>query len=222
MPPGVFRNAPLRLLDRIYGFVGGLRGVRSVDLSSPIVLVHDVSREAELGTYSGIGIALPGSAYFAIVHDHVHAGADTVADSSPVYENQSAAAFFLAGFPPIDPDKETVWIVGAGGMSLNGLTTVAYIQVALLPKASAGSGTGVDQAVIRWSGSDSVANSNGDHPLRTTEPGFGQYPFPIPITNKALNNSPILWTSATSGADTIDMWLNCIRLPVGVFPPGYR
>lgn len=42
-----FTGRPLTLLDRIYRFTGGLRGVRAVDLVSDITLVHDVSRQAE-------------------------------------------------------------------------------------------------------------------------------------------------------------------------------
>jgi hypothetical protein len=46
-----FTRRPLQILDGIYRFVGGLRGVNTVDLSSDITLVHDVSRLAERNGY---------------------------------------------------------------------------------------------------------------------------------------------------------------------------
>jgi len=46
-----FLRRPLTLLDRVYNFVGGMKGVGSVDLNSDITLVHDVSREAERDGY---------------------------------------------------------------------------------------------------------------------------------------------------------------------------
>lgn len=49
-----FNSRVLRLLDRLYKFAGAPRITRDVELGLPIQLVHDVSREAELG--AGIGI----------------------------------------------------------------------------------------------------------------------------------------------------------------------
>jgi len=51
-----FSAKPLRILDSLYRFVGGTRGVSRVDLSSDITLVHDVSKQAEgagLGPFFG-------------------------------------------------------------------------------------------------------------------------------------------------------------------------
>lgn len=44
-----FLAKPLSSLSAIYRFVGGLRGTSAIDLVSPILLVHDVSRESEQG-----------------------------------------------------------------------------------------------------------------------------------------------------------------------------
>lgn len=42
-----FTRRPLQLLDRVYRFVGGTKGVNRLGLNRDITLVHDVSREAE-------------------------------------------------------------------------------------------------------------------------------------------------------------------------------
>jgi len=47
-----FTKKPLGMLDNIYKFVGGVRGVSSIDLGSDIQLVHDVSRQAEREGFS--------------------------------------------------------------------------------------------------------------------------------------------------------------------------
>ncbi len=49
MPDGDFLAKPLATLGAIYRFVGGLSANSRVDVRSPIVLVHDVSSEAERG-----------------------------------------------------------------------------------------------------------------------------------------------------------------------------
>lgn len=41
---------PLQILESIYRFVGGQRSSSSVDLASPVTLVHDVGRQAERAT----------------------------------------------------------------------------------------------------------------------------------------------------------------------------
>ena len=48
-----FRNRVLKILDNIYGFLTPQHSVSNLQLATPITLVHDVAREAELG--SGIG-----------------------------------------------------------------------------------------------------------------------------------------------------------------------
>jgi len=51
-----FTRRPLGLLDGIYRFVGGLKGVNRLNLSEDITVVHDVSRQAEksgMGGYFG-------------------------------------------------------------------------------------------------------------------------------------------------------------------------
>ncbi len=49
MTDGKFLAKPLAGLSAIYRFIGGLSGSSRVELNSPIQLIHDVSRGAELG-----------------------------------------------------------------------------------------------------------------------------------------------------------------------------
>lgn len=48
-----FRNRVLNVLDNVYGFLSEKRSISRVELEHSVQLVHDVSREAELGTGAG-------------------------------------------------------------------------------------------------------------------------------------------------------------------------
>lgn len=49
-----FNSRALAVLDRIYRFVGAPRFSRALDVAIPIQVVHDVSREAEVGSGRGL------------------------------------------------------------------------------------------------------------------------------------------------------------------------
>lgn len=65
-----FRNRVLTALDNVYGFLTEKRSVSSLQLEQPIQLVHDVSREAELG--GGVGEQ---GGFFIIQENFAFAGA---------------------------------------------------------------------------------------------------------------------------------------------------
>lgn len=65
-------NSVLRVLNRLYSFVGGVQGVQNMDLLSPVTVVHDVSREAELGSD-----LTPFLGFHVLTQQLNHAGADT-------------------------------------------------------------------------------------------------------------------------------------------------
>lgn len=48
-----FTRRPLAILDNIYRFVGGLKGVNRLNLTQDIQLVHDVARQGEKGGLGG-------------------------------------------------------------------------------------------------------------------------------------------------------------------------
>ena len=215
---GHFTKAPLRLLDRLYRFVGGLRGRSEMDLQSPIVRVHDVSREAELGTIvdASDGSISANFPYFTIAHDNIHAGADTQRTVLGVYSNQTTT-WALSTWDVPDPTLETVWILAVFATGTNALTE-AYVLNDMLPLAGAGS-TAAPQTLL-WHSSDLVdaAGTNGRF---AALPTAGLQPnLPVPITGKVTGGTPLDLISVSSAALTFDFFLHCIRLPIGVAPPG--
>lgn len=70
-----FSARPLGTLERIYRFVGGLRGVDDVELAGAIQLVHDVSDQAAMLRSLDL---FPGAPWVMWQDVHVHAGAGTI------------------------------------------------------------------------------------------------------------------------------------------------
>jgi len=215
-----YTRNPLRLLDRLYDFVGGLRTENRMDVSSPIIRVHDLSREAELGTYTGInrGSESQNFPMFTIVEDHVDVGAGEINSVLGVYSNQNTD-WAQSTFIPPNPEDETVWMLAAYVNSLNGLLTEAMLGSEQTPKAGSGAGRAPNALIAHWTGVAGTSWADG------TQPGSGvgaRFAFPVPVTNKLVSGTPLEWSSAVSGADTVDLVIPCIRLPVGVFPPGLR
>jgi len=104
---GQFRNKPLGVLDRIYGFLSGKTQVSNAQLETPLTLVHDVSREAELG--GGIGQNggfLMGQVYVAVPGLNVYRG---TADPYGGLSNPT----FLGPHNSADYD---IWWMGHAGM----------------------------------------------------------------------------------------------------------
>jgi hypothetical protein len=103
-----FRNKCLEVLDRVYDFVGGLRTVSQADLNLPIQLVHDVSREAELGSPYGRN-----QGYGSYNWGNNHAGAGTL---NSVYEPYVSILNSLALDPVYVPPAGDVdlWLIGYG------------------------------------------------------------------------------------------------------------
>ncbi len=76
-----FTARPLRALDRIYRFVGGMVGPKRFASESEIQPVHDLSREAEIG--SGIGGAL---GFYTRGPTDAHVGTGIIFGSFDPYE----------------------------------------------------------------------------------------------------------------------------------------
>jgi len=74
-----FTKKPLRILDNLYEFVGGLAGLSEFELSGAIQPVHDLSREAEL---AGFGQR---EGYWTVATSQVHAGAGELTDALTPY-----------------------------------------------------------------------------------------------------------------------------------------
>ena len=82
-----FLRRPLGVVDRIFNFVGGLKGPKFYDLSSPVVFTHDLSRESE---FSGLGLM---DGFAAVYLTNVHAVGGLLGSSFDPY----AVVTFLGG-----------------------------------------------------------------------------------------------------------------------------
>jgi len=98
-----FRARVLGVLDRIYKFTSSKTYTSKLDLNSPIQLVHDVSREAELGGDLGRfgGWVLMGSTY-------AHVGASTENAVFEPYANMVIAGNLTPY--PITEDEIDIWL----------------------------------------------------------------------------------------------------------------
>jgi len=213
-------TAPLKVLRALYGPPGQLQAPLDIEYGLPIQVVHDVSREAELGTFDGSfgGLVSGRSPYFTIDVDQVHAAIGTIQTLIGVYANQ-APTWALATWTPPDPRQETVWILNVVCMSLNRLVNNAVMMSRADPKAGAGAGNAPFMPLFTGTTAMTVEVADAQSPVNPLVlPG----PFPVPVSNKLLNNTVISLTSAATDADTITWLIQCIRLPNGVFPPGLR
>jgi len=215
-------DAPLRVLRRIYGPAGQLQAPLDIEYGLPIQPVHDVSREAELGTFDGSfgGLVSGRSPFFCVNVDNVHVGAGTVQLLLGIYSNQ-APTWALASWSPPDPRLETIWILRVATSSLNGLLSGADVTNEMSPKAGAGSGLAPRMIIYRATANGQIA-TDGQQAGVVSSGTPRDLALPIPVSNKLLNNSPIEFVSSVSGADTIDLFIWCLRLPNGVMPPGMR
>jgi hypothetical protein len=116
-----FIRKPLKILDRIYGFVSAKTAVDAVDLASPIQLVHDVSREAE--SYSGmVGDSLD---YGFITREDTIAAAGAGLNYSIAQVQIDVLNLSLGpNASPLDESKHDVWLMGQAFRS-----TAAFVNV---------------------------------------------------------------------------------------------
>jgi len=214
-----FVNNVLRLTDRVFNFVGGERHVGTYDLKTPIVRVHDVGREAQLGEFEGIfgGLTSNLSTYFTINVDIAMGAGATTRSSIGIYRNQSTT-WALATWDVPDGDKETVWVLRAS-MNMSGTSfDEAIVMLRTDPKAGAGVGNAPETLIFFSDVRGSLTWASGFIPALPT---LNLIPHPLPISNKLLNNNPIEFVGvAGAGGNTYDFMLDCIRLPNGVLPPG--
>lgn len=104
-----FNRSPLRVVDRIYGFIGGLRGLVDFALGSSIQPVHDVSRESELG--SGLGSEL---GYFTTQNRDSHVAAGEIRTTADPWA-------FAETMDRTERRELMVWLIYAGFLTDNNL-----------------------------------------------------------------------------------------------------
>lgn len=220
MPQRILQDT-LKLLRRLYGPGGQLQAPLDIEYALPIQVVHDVSREAELGEVHFPGqrdVNAGRSSYFTINADQVHVAAGTIQTLLGVYSNQPTT-WALATWNPPDPEVETVWILDVFLVSLTRSIAVSFANNDIHPKAGAGAGLAARGAI--WVGDIAAAaaeDTAGFSPIAAVD----RSTFPVQVSNKLLNNTPIELVTSAAAADTGDWLIRCMRLPVGVQPPGLQ
>lgn len=152
-----FSKQPLRLLDAIYGFIGGQTGPKEFAIESAIQPVHDLSRSAEL---AGFGTR---EGYWVCEADQVHVAAGSITDAIDVYNpavsSHNARNGWIDGMPP----DLRVWILDCWGV-LAGTDTLfnhAEIEVgtpADIVGISTGAAAGFDR--LLWTGDTGTLGGN--------------------------------------------------------------
>jgi len=94
-----FTARPLGALENIYRFVGGQTGPNVFTLAAPLQPVHDVSREAEMGTAQTGALG-----YFYLGTVDAHVGVGNIFTTSDPYAGP---------FRDLDPVDVDVWIIDA-------------------------------------------------------------------------------------------------------------
>jgi len=131
-----FRNRCLGVLDNVYGFLSARKSADSVQLQQPIQLVHDVSREAEVGSAFGLHRGL------AIVELTVtHGGATTELARLDIHNEILNSS---SGPDPIDLQIQAfrdfdVWLIDYTAANSAAVVTTAYVALnypAINPEAA--------------------------------------------------------------------------------------
>jgi len=198
---GILQRA-IQVLDRLYNFPGGTRGLNEFDLAGPIQPVHDLSRMAEFGAR---GAADNGYLYLGQALENATAGAATIFAATDVYA--AFEAFTDRQFRQAD---HTLWLARLFG---------DLEQVGSSNWTSAASGVIFPDTrtllLAEWAADRSPIASAGRRPLArltTTPPLYRPLFFP---TGSTWNTSSLSTDDNIMRAHSI-WWAG----PIGVTPPG--
>ena len=194
-----FLANPLRVLDRIYRFIEGTTP-KAVENKLPIQLVHDVSRQAELGQ-TGMGFFIAGQ-------DNVHGGASTIEAAFDPY--------IEVGYLYPNVTELWVWLLNAWVTNL-GNTTSASLAIGYVP---------VGEYIVRrdrlvqyWNVAGiAIFDQNISPAVHTSScaPIAGNISnFPVLVTPGATCRI----TTISSGATTIRVEGMFWAGPTGTYPP---
>jgi len=208
-----FKNRPLRVLDTIYQFIGGMTGLTRFSLKSGIQPVHDVSRESEL---AGFGNR---QGFWLSQGRQAHVAAGSQSDRIVVYNN--TALNNNSGWQaPLPPDLR-IWILGGFG-TISG-TDANFAEAGISfewPGQSVGPAdttpAQVEQLVFH---STSLTNLGAPSALIPTA-GLMDRPFRMDFdTTQALD---LVFRSRQTGAGAVTVQLSCIMWvgKTGTAPPG--
>jgi hypothetical protein len=210
-----FTNNPLRHLDSIYRFVGGMTGLRRFDLEAGITPVHDVSRNAAL---DGVGL---NAGFWLARAQQVHSGAGEISDSIPIYSGTAGN-----GYPNPMPLDVQAWVLG--GFGILGGTDSLFSEASIVVEhqdseiGPSDLSTAGGEPQLIWH-----ADTASTLQLNETQIFFDGGPsnvinHPIPIIRGPTDGGGLRFQSAQAGAGAVTvtlfarMWLG--RL--GTTPPG--
>jgi len=198
--PFTFR--PLRTLDALYRFVGGMTGLQDFALESAIQPVHDVSRMAAL---SG-GIS-PAFGYVAAGGVDVHAGAGSIRTTADPYS--------IAGDFNVLDEAAAAWLIAVFGTtdsSANHSTASISYSYPVIPNAFGG------QEVVCGFFPNIVAETvSGNFSIGDAAKDSQQAPLPLFLPRGGtLNFLSVAQIGAVETALTAVLWVGA----VGTTPPG--
>jgi hypothetical protein len=217
-----FQKKPLQILDRLYGFVGGLRGARSVDLSSDITLVHDVARQAEVNGLGGFSGNLLWQGEYTRVGASDEVNLERIADVEPALG--------------VGTEEYELWIMeahawAASGANFTNMTLSVGRDTGSCPigvtqwAVRVGTQQAELQAIAQWYALTTVEDSggNGRSVLSTNLPkiliGANVFPQVFQPVRVPIGGF-VQWLLGSSGAFTfhytVRMWVG----PLGARPPG--
>lgn len=228
----------LSILDRIYAFLSAQTAVNDVELAHPIQLVHDVSREAELGenpTQRGV---------WNLSMEVSPTSNDVSSDWNPYYGSgpgQYDGGVRANGFT-VHPSKQWLWILEAsiwaansagvsGVLSYMGMYVHSYlyapafggrdqvgsvsgnrswlIEPSLWKMATAAGGIGYSEYVVGGY-ANYAAKANLQRPVLV----------PPSLLDSSYTSKVTLIAGATGGTVNVSGYLTVWVGPIGVFPPG--
>lgn len=193
-----FRARVLEALDNIYDVIGGLAGISRLDLSAPVQIVHDVSREAGYGSGRS-----PEDGWQAVTVTNTHPGADTQQTQLDPYDELG-----------LNTARDRVWVMGARCLASSNPANISYARVACRYPTTVGLfPTLVILSMMRGDSFDAASQllpEIGGVPV--VEPN--QFPFYIPPVGRV----ECLSISSAAGAVQAD-WLLWVGAR-GALPPG--
>jgi len=201
---GKILQGVIQVLDRLYNFPGGTRGLTEFDLASPILPVHDVGRMAEFGAR---GQRDSGYLFITQILTNDTGGALTLFFSTNIYGA-------LDGNPGIDfrTADHRLWIIQvAGNVANTNATNFTRGLTALnIPTDK------VFSLSNYMTDSLSPISSGGFRPMLSDSDTESKPELPIFVPLQSFWQGNVVWTNDNIVRYELMLWAG----PIGVTPPG--
>jgi len=211
-----FNARPLRVLDAIYNFVGGLGNLSQFGLEGQIQPVHDCSREAELA--SGLGRF---GGFYTIVAKHAHTATGGITTTFNVY-NPSGTHTFQNGLSADELANMWVWVGKVWGAMVAGTPSsfdYAWGGVGTPPGMQGlESETGLTTPAMPLIYLDGITSGGAGENHLTSTVAPEVLPVLVP-----KGGSLVLMSASNGGVTAITIEMSALVWigPVGVMPPGH-